>query len=160
MIRTTDWVMDPDNKEDVIKVLLPEHKNDRTRAEEDYEETTSRQFGFTPRSRIDTEGIRTIIQLRETAGLMKAPLPKPEKYIEEQFYQKALVTLKNLSAEHGLRSLLKRGTILSVAKTTWRFMKHIRVTISLAEWFTDGGNRTPSDAISELRGLVDSARIL
>ncbi len=93
MIRTTDWVMDPKNKEEVINVLLPENKNIRARAEDDYEETTSRQFGFTPRSRIDTEGIRTIIELRQTAGLMKPPLPKPEKYIDERFYQKALATL-------------------------------------------------------------------
>ena len=93
MIRTTDWVMDPKNKEEVINVLLTENKNIRARAEDDYEETTSPQFGFTPRSRIDTAGIRTIIELRQTAGLMKPPLPKPEKYIDERFYQKAVATL-------------------------------------------------------------------
>jgi ABC-type nitrate/sulfonate/bicarbonate transport system substrate-binding protein len=93
MIRTTDWVMDAKNKEEVIRILLPENKNNRVRAEQDYEESISRQFGFTPRSRIDTEGIRTIIQLRETAGLMKPPLPKPEKYVDERFYKKALATL-------------------------------------------------------------------
>jgi hypothetical protein len=31
--------------------------------------------------------------LRETAGLMKPPLPKPEKYVEERFYKKALASL-------------------------------------------------------------------
>ena len=50
-------------------------------------------MGLTPRSRIDMEGIRTIIELREIAGLMKAPVPKPEKYVDEKFYQKALATL-------------------------------------------------------------------
>ena len=39
------------------------------------------------------EGIRTIIELREIAGLMKAPVPKPEKYVDEKFYQKASATL-------------------------------------------------------------------
>jgi hypothetical protein len=77
----------------VIRILLPENKNNRVRAEQDYEESISRQFGFTPRSRIDTEGIRTIIQLRETAGLMKPPLPKPGKYVDDRFYKKALATL-------------------------------------------------------------------
>ena len=42
---------------------------------------------------LDMEGIRTIIELREIAGLMKAPVPKPEKYVDEKFYQKALATL-------------------------------------------------------------------
>jgi ABC-type nitrate/sulfonate/bicarbonate transport system substrate-binding protein len=94
MIRATDWVMEAKNKEEVITILLPENKNNKARAEEMYKENTSSQFGFTPRSRIDVEGIRTIIELRETAGLMKPPVPKPEKYIDERFYNKALATLK------------------------------------------------------------------
>ena len=93
MIRATDWVMQPKNKDEAIKILLPENKNNKARAEEMYEENTSPQFGFTPRSRIDFEGIRTIIELRGTAGLMKPPVPKPEKYIDERFYNKALATL-------------------------------------------------------------------
>ncbi len=58
-----------------------------------YEESISPRFGFTPRSRIDMEGIRMVLQLRETAGLMKPPVPKPEKYVDERFYKKALATL-------------------------------------------------------------------
>jgi hypothetical protein len=50
-------------------------------------------MGLTPRSRLDLEGIRTIIELRQVAGLMKPPVPKPEKYVDERFYQKALATL-------------------------------------------------------------------
>jgi ABC-type nitrate/sulfonate/bicarbonate transport system substrate-binding protein len=94
MIRATDWVMEANNKEEVIRMLLPENKNNQARAEEMYVENTSPRFGFTPRSRIDIEGIRTIIELRETAGLMKPPVPKPQKYIDERFYNKALATLK------------------------------------------------------------------
>jgi ABC-type nitrate/sulfonate/bicarbonate transport system substrate-binding protein len=93
MVRATDWVMDAKNKEEVIKLLLPENKNSQARAEKKYEEDISPRFGFTPRSRIDMEGIRTVLHLRETAGLMKPPLPKPEKYVDEHFYKKALATL-------------------------------------------------------------------
>jgi ABC-type nitrate/sulfonate/bicarbonate transport system substrate-binding protein len=93
MVRATDWLTDPQNREEVIKILVPENRNSRTRAEESYEETLSPRFGLTPRSRIDTEGIRTVLELRETAGLMKSPVPKPEKYIDERFYKKALATL-------------------------------------------------------------------
>lgn len=94
MIRAADWVMDGKNKQEVISLLLPEHKNSQARAEEAYEETISGRFGFTPRGRIDYDGIRTIIGLRETAGLMKPPVPKPEKYVDERFYQKALATVE------------------------------------------------------------------
>jgi ABC-type nitrate/sulfonate/bicarbonate transport system substrate-binding protein len=93
MVRATDWVMDRENKAAVVKLLLPENKNSPARAEEDYEECVSPSFGYTPRSRIDVEGIRTVLELRETAGLMKPPLPKPEKYIDERFYKKALAAL-------------------------------------------------------------------
>ncbi len=59
-----------------------------------YEESMSPRLGFTPRSQIDIAGIQSVLQLRETAGLMKPPLPKPEKYVEERFYKKALASLK------------------------------------------------------------------
>jgi len=39
------------------------------------------------------EGIRAVIELREIAGLMKPPVPKPEKYVDERFYKKALATM-------------------------------------------------------------------
>jgi ABC-type nitrate/sulfonate/bicarbonate transport system substrate-binding protein len=93
MIRATDWVKEPKNKEEVIKVLVPENRNNRVRAEEMYEESISPKFGLTPRSQIDMEGIRTVLQLRETAGLMKPPVPKPDKYVDDRFYKKALATL-------------------------------------------------------------------
>jgi ABC-type nitrate/sulfonate/bicarbonate transport system substrate-binding protein len=93
MIRATDWLQDPKNKDEAIQVLLGETKNNKARAESMYQQTTSPTMGLTPRSRIDMEGIRTVIELREIAGLMKPPVPKPEKYIDERFYQKALATL-------------------------------------------------------------------
>lgn len=93
MVRATDWVMDRKDKEEVIKLLLAENKNSQARAEEMYEESVSPRFGFMPRSRIDMEGIRAVLQMRETAGLMKPPLPKAEKYVDDRFYKKALQTL-------------------------------------------------------------------
>jgi ABC-type nitrate/sulfonate/bicarbonate transport system substrate-binding protein len=94
MVKSTDWVMDAKNKEEAIKLLLAENKNSRARAEEAYQESISPRFGFTPRSRIDMDGIRTIIELRETAGLMKPPVPKAEKYVDDRFYKKALASLE------------------------------------------------------------------
>ena len=93
MIRATDWVMDGKNREEAVELLLPENKGSKARAEKMYEEDISPRFGFTPHSRIDMEGIRMVLQLRETAGLIKPPLPKPEKYVDERFYKKALATL-------------------------------------------------------------------
>jgi ABC-type nitrate/sulfonate/bicarbonate transport system substrate-binding protein len=93
MIRATDWLQDAKNKNDAVQLLLGETKNNQARAEAMYANTLSPTMGLTPRSRLDMEGIRTVIELREIAGLMKAPVPKPEKYVDERFYQKAIATL-------------------------------------------------------------------
>ena len=93
MIRATDWLQDGKNKDDVIQLLLGETKNNKARAEAMYVATLSPTMGLTARSRLDMEGIRTVIELREIAGLMKPPVPKPEKYVDERFYKKALATL-------------------------------------------------------------------
>lgn len=93
MIRATDWLQNPKNKDEAVQLLLSETKNNKARAEAMYQQTISPTMGLTPRSRIDVEGIRTVLELREIAGLMKPPLPRPEKYFDEGFYQKALATL-------------------------------------------------------------------
>ncbi len=93
MIRASDWVQDPKNKDEAIQLLLSETKNNKARAEAMYAQTISPTMGLTPRSRIDLEGIRTVLELREVAGLMKPPMPKPEKYVDERFYKKALATI-------------------------------------------------------------------
>ena len=93
MIRATDWLQDGKNQDDVIQLLLGETKNNKARAEAMYAATLSPTMGLTARSRLDLEGIRTVIELREIAGLMKPPVPKPEKYVDERFYKKALATL-------------------------------------------------------------------
>jgi len=93
MVRATDWVMEPKNKDEVVALLLPENKNNRAHAEEAYEESVSARFGLMPRARIDMEGIRSVLDLRAAAGLMKPPVPKAEKYVDERYYKKALAPL-------------------------------------------------------------------
>jgi ABC-type nitrate/sulfonate/bicarbonate transport system substrate-binding protein len=93
MIGATDWVTDPKNKEEVIAVLIPENRNNKARAEAMYEESMSPRFGFTPRSQIDMEGIRSVLQLREVAGLMKPGTITAEKYVDDRFYKKALASM-------------------------------------------------------------------
>jgi ABC-type nitrate/sulfonate/bicarbonate transport system substrate-binding protein len=93
MICATDWVADPKNKEEVVAILMPENRNSKAGAEAMYTESLSPRFGFTPRSQIDMEGIRSVIQLRETAGLMKPGATKAEKYVDERFYKKALASM-------------------------------------------------------------------
>lgn len=100
MIRATDFIQEPKNQDEVVQLLLAEAKNNKARAAAMYRQAISPTMGLTPRSRIDVEGIRSVIELRAIAGLMPPPLPKPDKYIDERFYKKALATLD----PHGSRS--------------------------------------------------------
>ncbi len=100
MIRATDFIQEPKNQDEVVQLLLAETKNNQARAAAMYRQAISPTMGLTPRSRIDVEGIRSVIELRAIAGLMQPPLPKPDKYIDERFYKKALATLH----PHGSRS--------------------------------------------------------
>ena len=93
MIRATDWLQDTKNKDEAEQMLLGETKGNKARAEAMYNSTLSPTMGLTPRSRIDMAGIRTVIELREVAGLMKPGETKAEKYVDERFYNKALATL-------------------------------------------------------------------
>lgn len=93
MIRATDWLQDKNNKDAAVQMLLTETNGNKARAESMYANTLSPTMGLTPRSRIDMAGIRTVIELREVAGLMKPGETKAEKYVDERFYNKALATL-------------------------------------------------------------------
>ena len=94
MIRATDWLQDKNNKNEAVQMLLGETKGNQSRAEAMYANTLSPTMGLTPRSRIDMAGIRTVIELREIAGLMQPGETKAEKYVDERFYDKALATLE------------------------------------------------------------------
>ena len=93
LVRATNWIFDPKNEAEALDILLPPNRNSAPRAKAMYQDVVDPKLGFTPGSRIDIEGIRMVIQLREVIGLMKPPLPSPQKYVDERFYKKAISSL-------------------------------------------------------------------
>ena len=92
MIRANDWLSDRANEEEAIGLLtITMH---RKKAEAIYSESLSADFGIVSRCRIDIEGIRGAMELRKFAGLMNLPVSRPEKYVDEGYYTKALATMK------------------------------------------------------------------
>jgi ABC-type nitrate/sulfonate/bicarbonate transport system substrate-binding protein len=90
IVRATDWILDPNNKEEALKILLTANDNSKSAAARMYEDAVNPTLGYTRGSRLDLEGIKTIIDLREAMGFMKPPLPPPSRYVDESFYKKAL----------------------------------------------------------------------
>ncbi|MCH8269405.1 MAG: ABC transporter substrate-binding protein [Acidobacteria bacterium] len=93
MARATDWLMDPQNKQEAIQVFREANPDAPEEAEEYYEESVHPDFGVMPRGEVDREGIQTILEIREVMGEMEAPLPSPDKYVEESYHRKAMASL-------------------------------------------------------------------
>jgi len=93
MIRASNWLFDPDNKEAAVAMLASAGGSSRAEAEDDYRDALDPDVGFIPELRIERSGLETIIELREIMGVMTPPLPSPEKYIDESYYRDAISTL-------------------------------------------------------------------
>ena len=93
MVRATDWLLDPQNEAEAIEVFLSENPEPPEQAEEIYEEALDPQFGVIPRAAVERDGIQMILEIREVMGEMEAPLPSPEKYVDERYHQEAITSL-------------------------------------------------------------------
>ena len=69
------------------------HNASPEQAEESYEESIHPNFGVPPQGEVDRKGIQSILEIREVMGEMEAPLPSPEKYVDESYLRKAIASL-------------------------------------------------------------------
>ncbi|MDX1499426.1 MAG: ABC transporter substrate-binding protein [Woeseiaceae bacterium] len=90
MVGAADWLLDPANRDEAIAVLAAAGDTSVEAATADYEEALDPDVGFIPRLRIERPGLETVIALREVMGVMQPPLPSPEKYIDESYYEEAV----------------------------------------------------------------------
>ena len=93
MAGAINWLLDPKNREEAIAVIMAADEVSSTEAQQIYEKAVDPTFGFIPNARIEPSGVEQILKIREVMGEMKPPLPSPDKYIEERFYQKAIDSL-------------------------------------------------------------------
>jgi ABC-type nitrate/sulfonate/bicarbonate transport system substrate-binding protein len=93
LVRSTDWLLDPKNQDEAMKILRAAMKDSPDRAGEMYEESLDPQLGWLPHLKIDRKGIQTILDLRQLMGETESPLPSPDKYIDERYYQKAIASM-------------------------------------------------------------------
>lgn len=93
LIRTTDWILNPENKPEALQILRAALQGSAEQAQEQYDAAADSKFGLIPRAKINTEGVKVILEIRKVMGEMKDPLPSPNKYIEERYYQKAIASL-------------------------------------------------------------------
>lgn len=94
MVQAADWLLDPTNRSEAIRVLATAGDQSIEDATADYEEALDPVVGFIPHLKIERPGIETVISLREVMGVMDPPLPSPENYIDESYYVEAMQSLE------------------------------------------------------------------
>ncbi|HEY8580864.1 MAG TPA: ABC transporter substrate-binding protein [Beijerinckiaceae bacterium] len=85
-----EWIYDPKNKEEATKILAGRIKIPEAAAAPTIDGLTKGRAALDPKGKLDVEGLRTVIALREQFAEPKKKLGAPEKYFDETWYQKAL----------------------------------------------------------------------
>lgn len=90
MISAVDWIYEPANKQETIKILAEAVKISEAAATPSVIGLTEGQGRLSPKGALDVEGVKTVLQLREQYGEPQKKMGAPEKYYDLTYYNKAL----------------------------------------------------------------------
>ncbi|MDX1499428.1 MAG: ABC transporter substrate-binding protein [Woeseiaceae bacterium] len=93
MVRSINWLLDPANRAEAVGIIMAADRVDAAEARLRYEEAVDPVHGFVADAELRPAGIEQILKIREVMGAMSAPLPPPEKYIEDRYYRSAMQSL-------------------------------------------------------------------
>lgn len=94
MIRTMEWVLEPQNKAELIGLMKSALKRGESQAERDYRRLFEPQSGLVTRGAFSPESLRTVLDIRRKLGLIGSPLPPLEKFHDDTFYREAVQSLE------------------------------------------------------------------
>jgi ABC-type nitrate/sulfonate/bicarbonate transport system substrate-binding protein len=87
-IESLRWVLNKANRDEAIALLMDKRKLSRSLATRSYDLMIEPGFGFNPDAKLNMEGFRNVLTLRqEVEG---GPTPNPAKYLDLSYYDKAL----------------------------------------------------------------------
>ena len=81
-VAATDWLLEPENREETIRLLMQEEKLSRPRAEKAYTQVV-------PKCALDTEAVRKNIELRIELGYYKPPHKPTEAFYDSSYWCEA-----------------------------------------------------------------------
>ena len=86
-----DWLYNRGNRE-IVEAMLVANIRDMTPAlaKQSYDLLLADKGGITRDIALDTNGIRTVLQLRSKYGMPRKTLTDPAKYVELSYYEKAM----------------------------------------------------------------------
>jgi ABC-type nitrate/sulfonate/bicarbonate transport system substrate-binding protein len=90
MVQAANWIVDSKNKEGVVELMRSVMQRNEQQAREDYLQLLKPQAGLTTRLALDPDTLRTVLEMRLKLGMIKSPLPRPDKYYDDSFYREAI----------------------------------------------------------------------
>jgi len=91
-IESLRWVVDKKNRDEAIAMLMDKRKLSRSLATRSYDLMIEPGFGFNPDAKLSTEGFDNVLKLRQE--IEGGPAPRPEKYLDLSYYERALKLVK------------------------------------------------------------------
>lgn len=86
--------MAPDNRADMIELLMLSFKLDHEAAAATYTALLTPGAGLAPDARLSQEGFRTVLAIRaELEGMWGGTSPEPEKYLDLSYFERALLQM-------------------------------------------------------------------
>ena len=78
----TDWLLNPKNREETLKLSMDKEKLSPKAAEIAYSKVV-------PKARINPAAIATVIELRKEMGVYKPPFDAPQRFFDESYWRAA-----------------------------------------------------------------------
>jgi ABC-type nitrate/sulfonate/bicarbonate transport system substrate-binding protein len=78
----TDWLLEPQNREETLALMMEKEKLARAAAEDAYKKVV-------PRARINPAALQTVINLRKEMGVYRPPFDPPERFYDEGYWREA-----------------------------------------------------------------------
>jgi ABC-type nitrate/sulfonate/bicarbonate transport system substrate-binding protein len=91
-IESLRWVLDKSNRDEAIALLMEKRGLTRSLATRSYDLMIEPGFGFNPDAKLSTEGFNNVLTLRQE--IEGGPPPRPEKYLDLSYYDRALTLVK------------------------------------------------------------------
>src|SRR5215208_3496424 len=91
-IESLRWVLDKNNRDEAIALLMDKRKLSRSLATRSYDLMIEPGFGFNPDAKLSVEGFNNVLTLRQE--IEGGPPPRPEKYLDLSYYDRALKLVK------------------------------------------------------------------
>jgi len=91
-IESLRWVVDKSNRDEAIALLMDKRKLTRSLATRSYDLMIEPGFGFNPDAKLSVEGFNNVLTLRQE--IEGGPPPRPEKYLDLSYYDRALKLVK------------------------------------------------------------------